>query len=123
MYLRQYPDVELQVQGIKVDPASEHFSPVDVKVKVPGLSSPVVVTFIEWRDRAKGTQRIYMCDANGAALLDVAADLRSRDITFTAYVCWDGFKNRDSSPYTAILGGEDLGAKVLAASRQPSMTC
>ena len=87
-------------------------------VEVDGLETQVTVTFIEWKRKAKGTQRIYLCDANGAALLDVAADLRSRDVTFTAYICWSGFKNQDTSAHLAILGGEDLGAKVFAAGRE-----
>lgn len=118
LFLRQYPDVELRVRGVTVDPSSQHLPPVDIEVKVEGLTIPVVVTFIEWKKRSKGTQRIYLCDSNGAALLDVPADLRSRDIVFTAYICWDGFKNRDTSAYTAILGGEDYGAKVFNAARQ-----
>lgn len=118
LYLRQYPDVEIQVRGVIVDPSSQHLTPVDMTVEVDGLETPVTVTFIEWKKKAKGTQRIYLCDANGAALLDVAADLRSRDVTFTAYICWDGFKNQDTSAHLAILGGEDLGAKVFAAGRE-----
>jgi len=118
LYLRQYPDVELRVRGVTVDPSSQHLPPVDMQVKVEGLDTPAIVTFIEWKKRSKGTQRIYLCDANGAALLDVPADLRSRDITFTAYICWDGFKNQDTSAYLAILGGEDLGARVFGAGRQ-----
>jgi len=118
LYLRQYPTVQIQVRGVTVDPSSQHLTPVDMTVEVEGLETSVTVTFIEWKKKARGTQRIYLCDANGAALLDVAADLRSRDITFTAYVCWDGFKDLDTSAHLAILGGEDLGAKVFAAGRQ-----
>jgi hypothetical protein len=118
LYLRQYPAVEIRVRGVTVDPSSQHLTPVDLTVEVEGLQTPVTVTFIEWKKKAKGTQRIYLCDSNGAALLDVAADLRSRDITFTAYVCWDGFKDQKTSALLAILGGEDLGAKVFAAGRQ-----
>jgi hypothetical protein len=118
LYLRQYPDVVLRVRGVTVDPSSQHLPPVDMKVEVEGLKIPIIVTFIEWKKRSKGTQRIYLCDSNGAALLDVPGDLRSRDIAFTAYICWDGFKNPDTSAYLAILGGEDHGAKVFDAARQ-----
>jgi hypothetical protein len=118
LYLRQYPDVEIQVRGVIVDPSSQHLPPVDMEVDVDGLESAVTVTFIEWNKKAKGTQRIYLCDANGAALLDVGADLRSRDTNFTAYICWDGFKDQDTSAHLAILGGDDLGAKVFAAGRE-----
>jgi Histidine kinase-, DNA gyrase B-, and HSP90-like ATPase len=118
LYLRQYPAVELRVRDVTVDPSSQHLPPVDIEVTVEGVEIPVIITFIEWKKRSKGTQRIYLCDANGAALLDIPADLRSRDIIFTAYVCWDGFKNQDTSAYLSILGGEDLGAKVFGAGRQ-----
>lgn len=118
LYLRQYPDVQIQVRGATVDPSSQHLPPVDMTVDVDGLERPVIVTFIEWKKKVKGTQRIYLCDGNGAALLDVPADLRRRDITFTAYICWDGFKCQDTSAQLAILGGDDTGAKVFAAGRE-----
>jgi hypothetical protein len=118
LYLRQYPDVDIKVRGVSVDPSSIHMPPVDVKVEVEGLDQPVNVTFIEWKRKSKGMQRIYLCDANGAALLDVPADLRPRDILFTGYICWDGFKGHDTSAHLAILGGEDLGARVYAAGRK-----
>lgn len=84
LYLRQYPNVEIQVRGVSVDPSSSHLPPVDVPVEVDGLDEPVTVTFIEWKRKLKGTQRIYLCDVNGAALLDVPAELRARDILFSA---------------------------------------
>lgn len=118
LYLRQYPAVEIRVQGVLVDPSSQHLPPVDIPVGVDGLDDTVTVTFVEWKKKLTGTQRIYFCDVNGAALLDIPADLPSRDIAFTAYVCWDGFKNPDTSPTLAILGGDDLGAKVLEAGRE-----
>jgi hypothetical protein len=117
LYLRQYPNVEIQVRGVNVDPSSSHLPPVDVSVKVDGLDEPVTVTFIEWKRKLKGTQRIYLCDANGAALLDVSAELRARDILFTGHICWDGFKGSDTSAHLAVLGGDDLGARVYAAGR------
>ncbi|HUO39143.1 MAG TPA: ATP-binding protein, partial [Mycobacterium sp.] len=118
LYLRQYPDVEIRVRGVLVDPSSQHLTPIDIPVTVDGLDYPVTVTFIEWHKKLKGTQRIYLCDGNGAALLDIAAELPSRDVTFTAYICWDGFKNQDTSATLAIFGGDDLGAKVLEAGRE-----
>lgn len=117
LYLRQYPDVEIRVRGVLVDPSSQHLPPVDIPVAVDRLDQPVTVTFIEWKKRLRGTQHIYLCDGNGAALLDVPAELPARDIIFTAYVCWDGFKNQDTSAALALLGGEDMGATVLAAGR------
>lgn len=117
LYLRRYPDVQIKIRGVVVDPSSQHLDPVDIGVQVEGLATPVTVTFIEWKKKAKGTQRIYLCDSHGAALLDVAAELQSRDTNFTAYICWDGFKAPDTSAHLAILGGEDLGAKVFSAGR------
>ena len=87
-------------------------------MNVDGLDQTVTVTFIEWKKKKlKGTQRIYLCDGNGSALLDIPAELPARNIIFTAYVCWDDFKNQDTSAALAILGGEDMGAKVLDAGR------
>jgi hypothetical protein len=119
LYLRQYPDVEIRVRGVLVDPSSQHLPPVDIPVTIEGLDdADVTVTFIEWKKKLRGTQHIYLCDGNGAALLDIPAELPSRDIIFTAYVCWDGFKNQDTSATLAILGGDDRGAKVLEAGRE-----
>jgi Histidine kinase-, DNA gyrase B-, and HSP90-like ATPase len=117
LYLRQYPDVEIRVRGVLVDPSSQHLPPVDIPLSIEGLDDPATVTFIEWKKKLKGTQHIYLCDGNGAALLDRPAELPSRDILFTAYVCWDGFKDQDTSATVAILGGDGLGAKVLEAGR------
>jgi len=117
LYLRQYPDVQITVNGAAIDPSSQHLPPVDIDVVVGDTGNTVSVTFIEWKKRSKGTQRIYLCDANGAALLDIPAELRSRDIAFTAYICWNGFKEPESSAQLAILGGEDAGAETLRAGR------
>jgi hypothetical protein len=107
------------VRGVLVDPSSQHLPPVDIPVTIEGLDdADVTVTFIEWKRKLRGTQHIYLCDGNGAALLDIPAELPSRDIIFTAYVCWDGFKYQDTSATLAILGGDDLGAKVLEAGRE-----
>ena len=76
LYLRQYPDVEIRVRGVLVDPSSEHLPPVDIPVTVDGLAETVTVTFIEWKKKLKGTQHIYLCDGNGAALLDRRLQLR-----------------------------------------------
>jgi thioredoxin-related protein len=86
-------------------------------VRIDSLDETVTVNIIEWKKKLRGTQHIYFCDGNGAALLDIPAELPSRDIVFTAYVCWDGFKDQDTSATLAILGGEDLGAKILEAGR------
>lgn len=118
LYMRQYPQVEITVRGDRLDPSALHDEPVDVPVTVEGLDEPVVVTIVEWRKRHKGTQRVHLCDSNGASLLDVAADLRSGDFIFTAYIQWDGFKDPNTSAGLAILGGEDTGARVFGAGRQ-----
>jgi len=118
LYLRQYPKVEIEIRGVSIDPSSSHLPPADVLVDVEGLTEPVTVTFIEWKRKMKGIQRVYLCDSNGAALLDVPADLRARDILFTGHICWDGFKGPDTSASLAILGGEDVGARVFEAGRQ-----
>jgi hypothetical protein len=104
-------------RGVLVDPSSEHLPPVDIPVRIDSLDETVTVNIIEWKKKLRGTQHIYFCDGNGAALLDIPAELPSRDIVFTAYVCWDGFKDQDTSATLAILGGEDLGAKILEAGR------
>jgi thioredoxin-related protein len=59
-------------------------------VRIDSLDETVTVNIIEWKKKLRGTQHIYFCDGNGAALLDIPAELPSRDIVFTAYVCWDG---------------------------------
>jgi hypothetical protein len=118
LYLRQYPQVEITVGGDRVDPSVLHLDPADIEVTVGGVDDPVVVTVIEWRKRHKGTQRIHLCDSNGASLLDVAAELRSGDFNFTAYIRWDGFKDPNTSAGLAILGGDDAGARVYEAGRE-----
>lgn len=115
LYLRRYPMVEISVQDVSVDPSSIHLPPVDLAVAVDGLDEPVAVTFIEWKRKLKGTQRLYLCDSNGAALLDVPTELRPRDIPFSGHICWNGFKEQDTSAQLAVLGGDDLGARVFAA--------
>jgi hypothetical protein len=117
LYLRQYPAVQITINGVPIDPSSQHLPPVDISVDIGNTEDKFTVTFIEWKRRSRGTQRIYLCDANGAALLDIPAELRSRDIAFTAYICWNGFKERETSAQLAILGGEDAGAEVLKAGR------
>ena len=117
LYLRRYPTVQILVRGVPVDPSSIHLPPVDLTVAVDGVDEPVAVTFIEWKRKLTGTQRIYLCDANGAALLDVPADLRHRDLQFTGHICWNGFKAHDTSAHLAVLGGDDLGARVYNAGR------
>jgi Histidine kinase-, DNA gyrase B-, and HSP90-like ATPase len=57
LYLRQYPDVEIRVRGVLVDPSSQHLPPVDIPVSIDGLDDPATVTFIEWKKKLKDISR------------------------------------------------------------------
>ena len=117
IYLRKYPGVVIEILGARLDPSSLHQPPIDTRFTVDGLKDPVNLVFIEWNKRSEGSQHIYLCDENGAALLDVLG-VPSKDIAYTSYICWADFKNPETSPYKAIIGGDDLAGRVFTAGKE-----
>lgn len=88
LYLRQYPDVTISFDGSRVDPAA-----VELRVNDYGLG-PIeidqgrqvraVLTVIEWRTPSK--RALFLCDAAGFTLHEMAPGIQAPGFSFTAYV-------------------------------------
>jgi len=87
LYLRRYPDIDIQYDGVPVDPSKFErlCETYDVVLKnAEGEDVPGQVTVIEWTstvDRA-----LYLCDSAGFALDQTKPSIHAPGYDFTAYV-------------------------------------
>jgi len=88
LYLRQYTQVAIRIDGKKLDPASIEKRITDyqvgpVKLK-DGGEAHAELTIVEW---AIQTERVLcLCDENGFTLRTVAPGIHAREFEFTAYL-------------------------------------
>ncbi|MBE0597458.1 MAG: ATP-binding protein [Desulfuromonadales bacterium] len=105
-YLTEYPDLNLEYNGLSVDPiiAQRHsaeypLGEIDIS---GGKRTAVSVTIIEWKI---STERVvHLCDANGIALheLPVGQQIRAPGFHFTVYVKSNHFRELDNSNELAL---------------------
>ena len=87
LYLKDYRDVSVLYEGMKVDPATaiattctEHLESIDED----GTVHPVELEIIEWRNVT--TRGLYLCTEQGFPLTKVAARFHIGEFHFTAYL-------------------------------------
>jgi hypothetical protein len=91
IYLRKYPSVKIDVDGVPVDPRRVESHTAEYKLADfeldDGRTFTVRLNVIEWAvptDRA-----LYLCDASGFAKLEVPPGIRAKGWNFTAYLSSD----------------------------------
>lgn len=100
-YLTEYPSLQLEYNGIAVDPKSVqsnrgdyHLGDVELG---DGRKTVVAISIIEWNIQTDRV--IHLCDANGIALheLQAGAQIRAPGFHFTAYIKSDHFRELDKA--------------------------
>lgn len=91
IYLRKYPTVKIDIEGIVVDPRrvethSADYRLADITLE-DGRSFRVKLNVIEWAVPAE--RRLYLCDSSGFAKGEVEPRIQAKGWNFTAYVSSD----------------------------------
>lgn len=91
-YLEQYPAVSIVYRGRALDPSALQGYREEYKLAFDGGSA--VLTVIEWIARAD--RDLFLCDENGVTLHRLPAEVPAPGFDFTAYIKWEGFRERES---------------------------
>ncbi|HMN40975.1 MAG TPA: ATP-binding protein [Phycisphaerales bacterium] len=91
IYLRKYPSVKIDIEGVPVDPRRVESHTADYQLPTltldDGQTFKVKLNVIEWAvptDRA-----LYLCDSSGFAKEEVSPGIRAKGWNFTAYLSSD----------------------------------
>jgi hypothetical protein len=93
-YLAKYPQVRVVFQGKILDPVSmiEVEQTVALPAHLAGEHEPPVVRIVAWKPEVVGVKpALVLCNQEGVALHEVADDLPTGEVRFTAYLTWSGF--------------------------------
>ncbi|MES2438546.1 MAG: ATP-binding protein [Verrucomicrobiota bacterium] len=112
-YLSKYPKVEIQFNGVTVDPSTIQDRTEDLQLKevVMGDGSKIAVDIrvIEWKTPTKRV--LHLCDSGGACLHEAEAgvQIRAPGFHFSAFIKTDHFRKLDKE---GLLVVEDLSPDV-----------
>ncbi len=103
VYLEAYPDVEVWYQEKRVDPTEaqvcrENYQVGPVKTE-PGEQS-AELTIIEWNKPT--SRRLYLCDAKGCTLNELAPGIQAPGQKFTAYLRTDYIRTLEQENLLAV---------------------
>jgi hypothetical protein len=88
LYLRQYSDVTISYDGIRVDPSAVESRVNDYDLPPvqldEGREVKAVLTVIEWR--TPNRRALFLCDAAGFTLHEMAPGIQAPGFSFTAYL-------------------------------------
>lgn len=112
-YLSKYPKVDIQFNGVTVDPSTIQVRTEDLQLKevVIGDGSKIAVDIrvIEWKTPTKRV--LHLCDSGGACLHEAEAgvQIRAPGFHFSAFIKTDHFRKLDKE---GLLVVEDLSPDV-----------
>lgn len=124
-YLSQYPDIRLDYEGVRVDPAELQSSRKDILLDEITLANgrviQVAVSIIEWQMKAERV--LHLCDAQGVSLHETdLAKVRAPGFEFTAYVKCDHFRDLDQAGMLALDELHPDVTKIVQSARQAVKT-
>jgi Histidine kinase-, DNA gyrase B-, and HSP90-like ATPase len=106
LYLEKYP-VAIEWQGRKLDPAGIQHRREIVTYQVSGVGEPLELEIIEWS--VPQERELHLCDSAGTSLHQTKPGIHAPGFDFTAYIKWDGFRDRMNELVLAELDMEPLG--------------
>lgn len=105
LYLRRYRNAAIYLRGVHVDPTSVEDRtatyPIGPLKLDDGAEYDTELEIVEWKVSAE--RRLYLCDAEGFPLDEMAPGVQAPGYNFTAYLKSEGFKKLDA------VGGLTLG--------------
>lgn len=94
IYLRKYKAAKLFYNNEQIDPASAEVHsavyPIDHVILKDGTSYAAELEIVEWKVAAE--RRLYLCDADGFPLDEMAPGIQAPGFTFSAYLKSEAFK-------------------------------
>jgi len=116
LILEQYPLV-IRWRGRPLDPASIQSRRYEAALRVDGVDEPVQLVVIEWAQPQKN-RLLHLCDHGGASLQAVRAGIHAPGFDFTAYLRWEGFRERTADVALADFGVEPFSSLIEAAKSE-----
>ena len=110
LYMTQYPDVIVTLDGTALNPEPMIARHDEVTVNYSdeyGQATLAVIEWIEPCDRA-----LFLCDANGATLHELEARIHAPGFNFTAYAKWAGFREHEASLLLADMGSPEVSPAI-----------
>jgi hypothetical protein len=87
-YMRQYPDVKISYDNVRIDPANAQLHSADYDlgeiVTQEGERAPVQLSVVEWN--LPGKRGVYLCDEQGFMRHQALSRLHFRGFSYTAYL-------------------------------------
>lgn len=127
LHLERHDDFEIDFLGTLVDPSAVISSRTPIALDLPDeIVGSATLTVIEW-SLSNVERRLYLCNAAGAIIDELAPGIQSVGSEFTAYLEWDGFThdqgilmegdNRTPAGRVVEVGREALRAHLAESSR------
>lgn len=99
IYLSEYPGIQIDYNGIIIDPASAQVKsttyPLVTHILSDGRQVDPILTIIEWKQSQE--RLLHFCDDKGISLHQVAANIHAPGYNFTAYLKSNYFRDLDKS--------------------------
>ena len=88
LYLHKYPHIRISYNGKTIDPNSKvtRSKSIPVLFDISGKREKFDLTIVEWKEDAKVERTLHFCDEHGFTIEEVAANINSGGIPFTAYL-------------------------------------
>jgi hypothetical protein len=93
LHLMRRPELEITLAGRRLDPASlqNHSQTYQLAVATPD-GVPAELDVIEWSMIVERT--LHLCDSAGISLYELSPGIQAPTFNFTAYIRWQGFRDR-----------------------------
>jgi hypothetical protein len=114
--LEQYP-LSITWRGQRLDPASIQSRRHEKALIVDGIDGPVELVVIEWKVPQQN-RLLHLCDGGGASLYAIRAGIQAPGFDFTAYLRWEGFRQRTAELALADLGLEPVNSLIEVAKAE-----
>lgn len=119
LYLRQYPEISINFDGTKIDPAAavEHSAPYPLTdIQADGETYPAELEIVEWRMPTE--RRLFFCDAAGFPLDSSSPGIQAPGFHFTAYLKSDYFAKMLAENRLEIADMDTATANALTAAKE-----
>jgi hypothetical protein len=115
LHLMRRPELEILIGGRRVDPTSlqNYTQTYPLAVATPdGL--PAELDVIEWSMPVE--RSLHLCDSEGISLYEMSPGVQAPTFNFTAYIRWQGYRERASD--LALGGSNDELEPIVEAARE-----
>lgn len=104
-HLRQSPTLSLYLGDDKIDPAALEDHSETYALTVDGYENETIeLEVIEWN--VKFERALHLCDSRGMSMHELHPLITAPNYNFTAYIRWDGFRDREEMLSLAEMNDE-----------------